>query len=182
MSQLIVIDRTPNDADEPADIQLPEGALALGSAAGLAWYKLPHGALAPSGSRAPTTDELAAARLELPAVMRLKQAARRKIEREVGDLHEVVADQARQIEALTALLCRLTADQLGGTAMDVATRDRYLARAESVVAALDSGELTLRGDAEGTDDMLAKVVARANAINEIITAEYLPRRRALLEE
>ena len=182
MSQLIVIDRTPNDADEPVDIQLPEGTLALGAAAGLAWYKIPHGSRGPAGSRSPTAEELDRARLELPAVMRLKASARRKIEREIGDLHEVIADQARQIEALTALLCRLVADHLGGTAMSDATRATYLARAESVVAALDSGALTLRGEAEGADDMLVKVMGRANRINQIITAEYLPRRRALLEE
>ncbi|MFG6139521.1 hypothetical protein [Halomonas sp. B23F22_10] len=182
MTQLIVIDRTPNDADEPTKITLPEGTLALGHAAGLAWYRLPHGALAPSGSRAPTADELAQARLTLPAVLRLKAATRRRIEREVGDLHEVVADQARQIEALTALVCRMTADQLGGTVMSETTKEAYLARAESVISALDSGELTLRGDTEGADDMLTKVMNRADQINRIIVADYLPRRDALLEE
>lgn len=182
MSQLIVIDRTPNDADEPAEIQLPEGTLDLGSAGGLAWYKIPHGEMAPAGSRAPTADELSGARLELPAVVSLKQSARRRIEREVGDVHEIIADQARQIEALTALGARMAADYLGGTQMDAETKASYLARVESIVSALDSGALTLRGEAGGPDDMLAKTLDRANRINRIIAEEYLPRRRKLLEE
>lgn len=182
MTQLIVIDRTPDGSDEPLEVQVPDGTLALGYAAGLAWYRLPEGTLGPSGSRAPTAAELDQATLELPAVQRLKQATRRRIEREVGDVYEILADQARQIEALTALVCRLSADQLGGTAMSETTKSTYLARAESVVAALDSGALTLRGDAESADDMLEKVMARADRINRIVAADYLPRRRALLEE
>lgn len=181
MTSLIVIKRN-TDTDEPSEIQLPEGALPLGDAAGLSWFKIPHGALAPSGSRAPTTQELERARFELPAVRQLKQATQRRIEAEMGDVHELLADQARQIEALTALVCRLAAEHLGGTAMSEATKAAYLARAEHVVAALDSGALTLRGDAEGADDMLAKVMGRTDRINRIIADEYLPRRRALLEE
>jgi hypothetical protein len=181
MTSLIVINRN-TDTDEPTEIQLPEGTLPLGDAAGLSWFKIPRGALAPSGSRAPTAEELARARLELPAVLRLKQAARRRIEAEIGDLHEIVADQARQIEALTALVSRMAAEFLGGTSVPPDTRQAYLARVETIVTALDSGALTLRGDLEGADDMLMRLLARANRINEIIGADYLPRRDALLEE
>jgi hypothetical protein len=179
MTSLIVINRN-TDTEEPTEIQLPEGTLPLGDAAGLSWFKIPHGALAPSGSRAPTAEELARAHLELPAIRQLKASTRRKIEAEVGDLHEIVADQSKQIEALTALVCRMAAEQFGGTAMDQATKDTYLARGEMVVGALDSGALTLRGDQEGADDMLAKVLARTSRVNEIVGEEYLPRRNELL--
>ncbi len=180
MSQLIVIDRTNDDPENPLEIQLPEGTLALGHAAGVEWHRLAEGSLVPGGARAPTEEELDAALLELPAIRRLKEAARRRIEREVGDVYEILADQARQIEALTALVSRMAADYLGGTAMDEATKGTYLQRVETVLAALDSGGLTLRGDMEGADAMIMRVLGRANRINEIVGQDYLPRRNALL--
>lgn len=181
MSQLIVIDRTNDDPENPLEIQLPEGTQKLGFAGGVEWHRLPEGASLPSGARAPTDNEMIKARLELPAIRQLKASARRRIEVEVGDIYEIVADQAKQIEALTALTARLAADYMGGTAMDAATRSAYLQRVESIVGALDNGSLTLRGDQGGVDDMLTKVMARTSRINEIVGEEYLPRRNALLE-
>jgi len=167
------IDTTIDDAPRPS----PQGAQSLGHAAGVRWYK---GDPVPAEGRAPTEAELSTALLELPAIRQLKARARRRIESEVGDLHEIVADQAKQVEALTALVCRMAAEQLGGTAMDAATKATYLARVEMVVGALDSGALVLRGDQEGADDMLAKVLARTSRVNEIVGEEYLPRRNELL--
>jgi len=173
---LFVIETTATEDDAPQSE--PQDARALGHAAGVRWYKA---ADIPSEGREPTNEELAVALLELPAIRQLKAAARRRIEAEVGDAHEILADQAKQIEALTALVSRMAAEYLGGNAMPQAIRTTYLARAEHVVAALDSGALTLRGDAEGADDMLTKVMARTDRINRIIASEYLPRRDALLE-
>lgn len=168
----------PSDTLDDTAPPEPQDAQPLGHAAGVRWYKA---ASIPSEGREPTGVERQTAMLELPAIRQLKAATRRKIEHQVGDIYEILADQARQIEALTALLVRLTADTLGGTAMSQATRDTYLARAENVIAALDSGALTLRGDAEGADDMLARVMARTDRINRIVATDYLPRRDALLE-
>ena len=159
------------------DQENPPGA--IGWAAGVVWYRNDD---APEEAREPTEEEMAQAMLELPAFRSLKQSVRRKIEAEVGDVHEILADQARQIEALTAMLCRLAADQLGGTAMDADTKSTYLARAENVVAALDSGQLVLRGGMESTDDMLAKVMGRTARMNQIVAEEYLARKEALLNE
>jgi len=180
MSQLIVIDRTNDDPENPLEIQLPEGTQKLGFAGGVEWHRLPEGELMPGGTRAPTEEQLAAAMLELPAIRQLKANARRRIEAEVGDAHEILADQAKQIEALTALVSRMAADYLGGTAMDETTKTTYLQRVETIVGALDSGSLTLRGDMEGTDAMIMKVLGRSNRINEIIAQEYLPRRDGVL--
>lgn len=180
MSQLIVIDRTNDDPENPLEIQLPEDTRRLGFAGGVEWHRLPEGASLPSGARAPTDNEMIKARLELPAIRHLKNNARRRIEAEVGDVHEILADQAKQIEALTALTARLAADYLGGTSMDATTQTNYLSRVEVIVSALDSGSLSLRGDMEATDEMIIKVLERANRINEIITQEYLPRRDGVL--
>jgi len=167
----------PLDTTEDTPQPDPQGAQPLGHAAGVRWYK---DATIPAEGREPTDEELSAALLELPAIRQLKAAARRKIEREVGDVHEILADQAKQIEALTALVSRMAADYLGGTVMDEATKTTYLQRVETIVGALDSGSLTLRGDMEGADTMIMKVLERSNRINEIIAQEYLPRRAGVL--
>lgn len=153
-------------------------ASSLGWAGGVAWYR---DADAPAGSREPTAEELAAANLELPAIRSLKASTRRKIEHEVGDLHEIVADQAKQIEALTVMLCRLSAEYLGGTAMSDADKTKYLTRVEMVLGAIDQGQLVLRGDLEGTDDMLQKTLMRTDRVNRIVGEEYLPRLRDFLD-
>ena len=145
----------------------------LGWAGGVAWYR---DADAPEGSHEPTADEMAAANLELPAIRNLKASTRRKIEHEVGDLHEVIADQAKQIEALTVMLCRLSAECLGGTTMSDAEKMKYLVSVETVLGAISTGQLTLRGDLEGADDMLQKTLSRTNRINEIVGSEYMPLR------
>lgn len=171
---LFVIEPVDTLSDAPP---IEPEAQSLGNAAGVRWYKA---ATIPAEGREPTDEELATALLELPAIRQLKAAARCKIEREVGDVHEILADQAKQIEALTALVSRMAADYLGGTAMDDATKTTYLQRVETIVGALDSGSLTLRGDMEGTDTMIMKVLERSNRINEIIAQEYLPRRAGVL--
>lgn len=167
----------PINADDDAQQPDPQGAQALGHAAGVRWYK---DATVPADGRAPTDEELSVALLELPAIRHLKSAARRRIEREVGDVHEILADQAKQIEALTALCARLAADYLGGTPLDTQRKTGYLARVEGIVAALDSGQLVLRGDAEGADEMIGRVMGRSSRINRIVTEEYLPRRDEVL--
>lgn len=180
MTQLIVIDRTNDDPESPLEIQLPEGTQRLGFAGGVEWHRLPDGEQMPGGARAPTGEQLAAARLELPAIRQLKASTRRRIEAEVGDVHEILADQARQIEALTALVSRMAAEYLGGTAMDEATKATYLQRVEAIVGALDDGSLTLRGDMEEADVMIMTALERSNRINEIVGNEYLPRRNEVL--
>lgn len=172
---LFVIETTDATDDErPPE---PEGAQSLGHAAGVRWYK---GDAVPDEGRAPTADELASANLELPAIRNLKASTRRKIEAEVGDLHEIVADQAKQIEALAVMLCHLSAEYLGGTVMSDTAKATYLARVENVLAAIDGGALQLRGELEGTDDMLAKTLVRTNRINQIVGNEYLPRRSEVM--
>lgn len=172
---IFVIEPTDTQDDEPRVD--PEGAKPLGQAAGVHWYK---DTVIPPEGREPTTPEWQAAMLELPSIRSLKQSARRRIELEVGDLHEIIADQARQIEALTALGARIAADYLGGTAMSGETKADYLGRVENIIAGIDGGSLKLRGDEAGAEDMLTKVLSRTSRINEIIAEEYLPRRNEVL--
>jgi hypothetical protein len=162
--------------EQPAN---PANAQLIGYAAGVRWYKAE---VIPAEGRKPTPLEWEKGMLVLPAIRSVKQNTRRRIEYEVGDLHEIIADQARQIEALTALGVRIASDYLGGTPMDSNTKATYLARVESIIGALDSGALVLRGEGEDADDMLAKVMDRTDRINRIIKDDYLPRRDEFLNE
>lgn len=164
---------TTDDTPQPE----PQGAQSLGHAAGVRWYKA---ATIPQSGRAPTSDELAKAHLELPAMRQLKATARRKIENEMGDLHDLLADQAKQIEALTALVSRMAAEYLGGTTMSETAKATYLQRVEAVVGALDSGAITLRGDMEEAGEMIMRTLERSDRINEIVGNEYLPGRNEVL--
>lgn len=172
---LFVIEPVDTEGEERQEA--PSGAEYLGYAAGMRWYKADT---IPAAGRAPSNDEIALANLELPAIRSLKASTRRKIEHEVGDLHEIVADQAKQIEALTVMLCRLSAEYLGGTTMSDAEKMKYLVRVETVLGAISTGQLTLRGDLEGADDILQKSMSRTHRINEIVGSEYLPRRNGVL--
>ena len=179
---IIVYNRDLTADDEPQSLELPEGARSLGAAAGLDWYQLPAGSETPIDARSPTPAELVQAKRHLPAVRQLKAAVRRRIEHEVGDIDDLLADQARQIEALTALSVRLAQVVFGGESLDAELKQRYVDRITPVAAALDDGSLLLRGDLEGAADMLASVQARTDAINRIIADDYLPTRQSLLEE
>lgn len=174
----LFVTETSNDLEDTGPPVTPEGAVPLGQAAGLRWYRADR---VPTEGRTPTTDEVSTAMLELPAIRSAKAAARRRIASEVGDLHEIIADQAKQIEALTVMLCRLSAEYLGGTAMTDDQRTRYLTRVETVLGAIETGGLTLRGDVEAADDMLQKTLARTNRINQIIADSYLPQRSRLID-
>lgn len=175
---IIVIERT--DATDDAPAATPEGATPLGQVAGLDWYRLPDNSDMPATARQPTDDELAHAKRELPAIKTLKASVRRRIEREVGDVHEILADQARQIEALTALAVRLGQVVFGGETLGADLQQRYLDRINPVATALDSGALLLRGDLEDAAEMLARVQSRTDAVNRLIGEHYLPRRDEVL--
>lgn len=172
---LFVIEPIETQDDERPST--PQGVQSLGHAAGVRWYK---GDAVPDEGRAPTDGEMATAKRELPAIRQLKASARRRIADEVGDADDIIADQARQIEALTTLSVRLAQIVLGGETLDPELQQRYLERITPVANALDNGSLFLRGDIENAGDMLARVQGRTDAINRIIANEYLPRRDGVL--
>jgi hypothetical protein len=76
------------------------------------------------------------------------------------------------LEMIYVMLARLTAEYLGGSQIPPASRAPYLARAEAVVAAVDSGQAVLRGDFEDMDAVLARLIGRQSRINELVRDEY----------
>lgn len=164
------------DSEEEGIQPAPKGAQALGHAAGARWYK---DAAIPAEGREPTAEELSEAMLELPAIRRLKASARRKIEATSGDIYDVVADQAKQIEAMTALVSRMAVEQWGGAPMADEKRAEYLSRAEAVVAAIESPDVTLRSDIEPALDLIMRALYRTSRANEVVD-DYVRRRDEVL--
>jgi len=103
----------------------------------------------------------------------LKQGLRKRVASEVGDLHDLIADQSKIIEFLYVMLARLTADYFGGDPMPQEDRDRYLARAQAVLLAIDSGQAVLRGSFEDMDAVLQNMIQRQSRINELVRDEYV---------
>lgn len=180
MSQLIIATAIDLDSESAEPISLPEGARHLGHTPAGEWFAIPDSSAIPEGARLASDGEVRQALLSLPGITSLKASVRRKIESEVGDLHDLVADQAKQIEALTALTCRIATEYLGGAEIAPEHRATYLARVESVVSALDSGSVSMRGDTEGADNMLERLLSRADKVNRIVEKHYLARRDSAL--
>lgn len=166
----------PTDEDAPA-LQIPEDAMDMGQAGGLHWIRADDPG---EPWRSPTYAEMEAAKLELPAVRRLKNSVARRIEREVGCHDDLIADMGRELESLTMLLTRFVADAWGSRPIDPALKAAYVARVEAVVDGVDAGDINLRGDYESPEAFLARIQARRSAINTIIGEHYLPARDALL--
>lgn len=111
----------------------------------------------------------------------LKQGLRQRISLDVGDLHDLIADQSKMLEMIYAMLSRLTVEILGGTQMEATTRDKYLQRASAVVSAMDSGAVTLRGNFEDMDQVLQVIMQRQSHINELVRDDYVVKLTELVE-
>lgn len=109
-----------------------------------------------------------------------KQAVRKDIEENVGDLHDLIADQSKTIEFLFVLVARMAEEFLGGSVIPEAKRTEYLARIQAVTAALDANTITLRGDFTNPDVMLEEVMGRTDAINKIVKSKYAEKIDALV--
>jgi len=101
------------------------------------------------------TEELRDRLTRAGAVLTQKQLLRERIEGEVGDLHDLMADAMRLIEFAMMLSTRMANESLNGTQMDPATRDAYAQRVADFCAAADAGAITLRGDIEAPDAVMA---------------------------
>lgn len=109
-----------------------------------------------------------------------KSVVRKRIEVEVGDLHDLVADSMRLCEFAIALSVRVSHEVLTGEVMDPAVREAYAARVGTVKDAMDSGALVMRSDLEDPTEMMMRLMTRYTQINGLIAEEYQPKVTELL--
>jgi len=109
-----------------------------------------------------------------------KQAVRKDIEENVGDIYDLIADQAKTIEFLFVLVSRMADEYLGGNALSADKKADYLARVQAVTGALDANQITLRGDFTDPNAMLSEVMGRTNYINSAVKTSYAEKIDALV--
>jgi len=103
-----------------------------------------------------------------------KDVVRRRIELEVGDVHDMVADCMRLCEFSIALSVRVSHEVLTGEQMAPAVREAYTDRVSTVKGALDSGAIVLRSDLEDPTQMMQRLMMRYTKINDLIAESYKP--------
>ena len=101
-----------------------------------------------------------------------KEFARMKLE-SVGDLQDFVADAMKLIEFNMMLTARLAGDLYGTNPIDPATKEIYKARNKAFLDAVDAGTVTLRGDFDNMDVVMARLLERVSRTNQIVRDNYI---------
>jgi hypothetical protein len=109
-----------------------------------------------------------------------KGVVREHIEKEVGDLHDLVADCMRLCEFSLALSLRVSHEVFSGEQMAPEVRQAYAERVQTVLGAMDSGDVVLRGDLEDPDAMIMRLMERYTRISQLLANVYKPRVNDLL--
>lgn len=109
-----------------------------------------------------------------------KGVVRERIEEEVGDLHDLVADCMRLCEFSLALSLRVSHEVFSGEQMAPEVRQAYAERVQTVLGAMDSGDVVLRGDLEDPDAMIMRLMERYTRISQLLANVYKPRVNDLL--
>lgn len=101
-----------------------------------------------------------------------KEFARMKLE-DVGDMQDFIADAMKLIEFNMMLTARLAGDLYGTNPIDPATKEVYKARNKAFLDAVDTGAVTLRGDFDNMDVVMARLLERVSRTNQIVRDNYI---------
>ncbi len=115
------------------------------------------------------TEEL---REQLKALLPHKEFVRMKVA-DIGDIEDLIADAMKLIEFNMMLTARLAGDLYGTNPIDTTTKEVYKARNKAFLDAVDSGEITLRGDFDNMDVVMARLLARVSKTNQIVRDNYI---------
>lgn len=104
-----------------------------------------------------------------------KNNLRKRIEEEVGDEFDLIADCMKLVEFNVMLTARLAADYFGTAAMDPTLKQEYALRNQAFLNKVDNNELLIRGAFEDVNEMLNRVMTRYSKIQELVRDEYVLR-------
>ena len=102
-----------------------------------------------------------------------KLAARDSIDNTVGDVYDLVADAMKLIEFNMMLTARLAGDLWGTNPIEEAKKAEYAGRNKAFLDAVEAGAITLRGDFEDMDIVMARLMGRVSTINELVRDHYV---------
>ena len=101
-----------------------------------------------------------------------KSFARMKLE-DVGDMQDFIADAMKLIEFNMMLTARLAGDLWGTNPIEEAKKAEYAGRNKAFLDAVEAGAITLRGDFEDMDTVMARLMVRVSTINELVRDHYI---------
>lgn len=105
-----------------------------------------------------------------------KLNTRNRIEVEVGDSYDLIADLSKRISMLERLVMRLAGEILSGTPMPEAYSTTYLQIVESYLYAVDNNLFVDRTDLEDSAELFNRLMARFGTITQIVKEEYFDRK------
>lgn len=169
------------------DSEEEPGATYLDNVDGWCYVSVPAGVTMPEQPPEINWEEVVSPSYELieqlkrsrPFVV-AKDAVRESIAREVGDLHDLVADCMRLCEFSLALNLRVSHEVLSGTQIETSLRQTYAERVETVLSAIDSGDVVMHSDIEDPTDMMQRLMARQTQLNLLMSENYKPQVEDLL--
>jgi len=107
---------------------------------------------------------------------RNKDRARVRIEKEVGDDKDLLADISKRLALTERLLMRLTGELLPTLAKDSYVKAAYGGMITQYLAGVDSGIIKDRVDFENTADVFNTLTQRTIKIGKIVDEEYLSKK------
>ena len=109
---------------------------------------------------------------KLKAVRPHKAFTRMKVE-DIGDVYDLIADAMKLIEFNMMLTARLAGDLWGTNPIEEAKKAEYAGRNKAFLDAVEAGAITLRGDFEDMDTVMARLMGRVSTINELVRDHYV---------
>ena len=94
-----------------------------------------------------------------------------KVSKSVSD--RVFLDVMKLIEFNMMLTARLAGDLYGTNPIDADTKEVYKARNKAFLDAVDAGAVTLRGDFDNMDVVMARLLERVSKTNQIVRDNYV---------
>lgn len=123
-----------------------------------------------------TTEQMAAIRAQ-PYMRMYKTNTRKLIEQNVGDTMDLISDVYKLSEFAIIAVSAMLADKGGLITMSDETLQAYAQRGAAVLQAVNSGKVTLRSDYEDPAEMIASVIPKYSALQDIVRDNYISQMR-----
>ena len=92
---------------------------------------------------------------------------------DIGDVYDLIADAMKLIEFNMMLTARLAGDMWGTNPIPEDKKALYAARNKGFLYAVEAGDITLRGDFDDMDTLMATLMSRYSQINEVVRDAYV---------
>lgn len=97
-----------------------------------------------------------------------KNRMRERIENEVGDIYDIMADISKRMDLLERMSMLVTLDYLGARPLEQERKDKYIQILLAYVQELESGNLLTRADLEDEYELFNTLGQRFSQIANIV--------------